>query len=80
MVKSSGLFVTLSAFPPSGLVLLFSFHKGPACMQSPTQWSAKVVSFVHDLFPVAVRGTVNNIRLFVVTSIYVATINIFYSS
>lgn len=80
MVKSSGLCVTVSGFPPSGLVLLFLFHKGFACMQSPTQWSAKVVSFVHDLFPVAVRGTVNNIRLFVVTSLYVATITILYSS
>jgi hypothetical protein len=78
VVKSSGLCVTVSAIPPSGLVLLFSFHQGPACMQSPTQWSTKAVSFVHDLFPVAIRGTLNNIRLFVVTSLYVATINIFY--
>jgi len=80
VVKSSGLCVSVSAFPPSGLVLLFSFHKGPACMQSPSLCSAKVVSFEHDLFPVVVRGTVNNIRLFVVTSLYVATITIFYSS
>jgi hypothetical protein len=49
-------------------------------MQSPTQWSAKAVSFVHDLFPVAVRGTVNSIRLFVVTSLYVATVTVFYGS
>lgn len=38
------------------------------------------ISFVCDLFPVAFSGTVNNIRLFVVTSLYVATITVFYSS
>jgi hypothetical protein len=80
VVKSSGLYVTVSAFPPSGLVLLFSFHKGHACVQSPTQWSTKAVSFVRDLFPVAIRGIVNNIRLFVVTSLYAATSNIFCGS
>lgn len=57
----------------------FFFHFTKVLSACSHQLSG-AVSFLCDLFPAAFSGTINNIRLFVMTSLYVATITIFYSS